>query len=150
MEFISEIKAQIKELDFGPRALRHFGVLFWVVFWIVAGIIVYKHGLRAVYGHPWAVGFEIAGGLFLLAGYAFPAVLKTPYRLWMGLAVVMGIVMSSLILTLVYYLMMTPIGLVMRLFGKDPMNRKIDREAETYWRPRAPETNDPARVEKMF
>ena len=62
--------------------------------------------------------------VFLLASYAtFP----------------IGFVVSYVILAVVYYLVLTPIGLVLRLTGYDPMQRRFDRNAKTYWTPREQE-----------
>ena len=51
----------------------------------------------------------------------------------MKLAHVLSIVMTSVLLTLTYYLVMTPMGFLMKLLGKDPMERKFDRGKESYW-----------------
>jgi hypothetical protein len=52
-----------------------------------------------------------------------------------------GWVVSHVMLALIYYGVMTPIGLVMRLLGRDPLKRKLDRSADTYWEPREPIAN---------
>ncbi len=52
-----------------------------------------------------------------------------------------GLVISYVILAATYYLVLTPIGLVLRLFGYDPMHRRFDREAKTYWVPREEDAN---------
>ena len=70
---------------------------------------------------------------FFLAGAIFsPALLKTIYVLWMKFAFVLGWVNTRIILFAIFYLIFTPIGLVMRLF-RDPLERKIDKDASTYW-----------------
>jgi hypothetical protein len=58
-------------------------------------------------------------------------VLKPAHTVWMGLALVLGFVMTRVILTLMYYLVFTPVGLLMRALGRDPMQRKLG--AESYW-----------------
>ena len=60
-----------------------------------------------------------------------------------------GFVVSHILLAFVYYCVITPIGLVMRLTGYDPLQRKLDREAETYWSPRA-EVKDKSRYFRQF
>ena len=60
---------------------------------------------------------------------------------WEGFAVVgtqrtpIGWTISHAVLALLYYLLFTPIGLIIRLFGRDPMQRRLDRSAATYWVP---------------
>lgn len=88
--------------------------------------------------------------MFLLLGFAAPAVLRPVHKLWMGLAFVLGWFMSRLILSLVYYLVLTPIGLAMRVRGKDFLNKKIDREASTYWIKRPKPEMGKERYERLF
>ena len=57
---------------------------------------------------------------------------------------------TRLILTVMFYLLFTPIGLVLRLLGKDLLNRKIEPNAETYWIDREEEAFDRKRYEKQF
>ena len=54
---------------------------------------------------------------------------------WMDASWPMGWVFSHVLLGVTYYLVITPIGLILRLLGKDPMRRRFDREAKTYWIP---------------
>ena len=78
------------------------------------------------------------------------AFLKKLYRGWMRFAVILGTIMTRVLLTLVFVLVVTPIGLILRLVGKDPMHRKPDPSKETYWIRREAEANDPARMEKFY
>lgn len=152
MDALREIRQSLRDLDVTAKPLRHFGILFCVVFFVLVAIIVYKHwGQWAlIVRHPWAWGLAAAGLISLGLGYLWPRVLVRPYRLWMGFALVLGVIMSTLILSVVYYVLLTPVGVVMRLLGKDPLIRKIDRQAKSYWTQRPPDTNDPKRIEKMF
>ncbi len=152
MDALNEIKRSLRELDVGPKAIRNFGILFCVVFFALVGLIAFKHWEEwsILLGHPWAWIFALAGLIFLGLGFLWPRVLIMPYRLWMGFALALGVIMSGLILSVVFYLLITPIGLIMKLFGQDPMHRKIDRQAASYWTDRPPDSNDPKRIEKMF
>jgi len=51
----------------------------------------------------------------------------------MGLAIAVGFFVSRIILAIIFYLLLTPIGLLSRLFGRDPLNQKIDKGRQTYW-----------------
>jgi hypothetical protein len=64
-------------------------------------------------------------------------------------ALPIGWTISHLVLGAVYYLVLTPIGLVMRLLGRDPMQRRFDRSAKSYWIERTPRT-DPSRHFRQF
>ncbi len=84
-----------------------------------------------------------------IGGYFLPRAMKPIYVTWMALAMPIGWVVSHLLLLGVYYVVLTPIGLLMRLFGYDPMQRQFDRTATTYWTPHDPET-EAARYLKQY
>lgn len=88
-------------------------------------------------GHPprwWA----LAPGLALaMAGLLAPGVLGPFHRVWMGLAHVLGWINTRIILGLIYFILITPTALVLRLLGKDPLNRCYDERAATYRVPAA-------------
>ena len=96
---------------------------------------------------------DVLGGLgaaLTVLGLTTPVVLKPVYRVWMALAVVLGFVMTRVILTVVYYLVMTPIGLVMRLLGKDPLDRRPDPGAASYWIEKTYPDDSKERLEKYY
>ncbi len=76
---------------------------------------------------PFAVSAVLA-----LLGLAAPMALRRPYQAWMRFGWVMNAIMTRLILGLVFYVMITPMGIVRRLLGSDPMHRRFDPEAQTY------------------
>lgn len=90
------------------------------------------------------------GLLFLLSAQIFPIVLSPIYKLWMGLAFCLGWFNTRLVLIAVYYLVVTPIGLTARLFGKDFLNVKLDRSLKTYWQPRETVNIPKERYERIF
>jgi saxitoxin biosynthesis operon SxtJ-like protein len=114
------------------RNLRSFGLLTGAI-WAVIGVLPWV--FRGAPLRTWAL---VLGGL--LAGFAvvWPAALHYPYRGWMALGHALGWINSRILLSLVFYLVVTPMGFVMRLFGRDPMNRKLDRDATSYRIPREP------------
>ena len=92
----------------------------------------------------------IIGAVILAVGLAYPCLLKPFQKIWMGFALVMGTVMTALILSLLFYLIVTPIGVIMRLFGKDILNRRIDRQTDSYWIDRTSETWEKAKTEAQY
>jgi hypothetical protein len=78
----------------------------------------------------WGLGLVMA-----VLGMAVPAVGSALFRGWMAAGLPIGWTISHLILGVAYYLVLTPIGLLMRLLGHDPMSRRFDADAETYWEP---------------
>lgn len=142
MVFFSEIKEQFKALKPSQRDLRKLGLTFLVVLGIISGIMFYK-------GNPLAVWLLGAALLFGAWGLLWPAGLRPVYIAWMTLALVMGYFMSRLILIILFYLVVTPIGLIMRLLGKDLLDKKF-KDRDSYWHRRAKEPYDPVASEKMY
>ncbi len=140
---LSQILDEIKAVDTGPKPIRNFGITFFFVLLFIGIILVYK-GRSTGYA---VIGI---GVLFFVLGMWAPVWLKTFYRAWMGLAAVLGFFMSRLILSVLFYLVVTPIGLTMRLLGKDLLNQRWDRKTSTYWIKREKTPFDKERYEKQF
>ena len=85
---------------------------------------------------PWLFGVS---GFFLFFGLLLPQVLKPIEWAWMKMAHFMGQIMTRVILTLSFYLVITPLGLIRRLLGKDQLNLKFDKNASSYWIPVDPD-----------
>lgn len=123
------IKDEIKELKTGPRELRKFGLLVGAIFAIFGVLYCARH--KPIY--PWLLA---PGVLLVLLGACLPRVLKPIYIVWMSLAIVLGFVVSNVLLAVFFFVVITPIGLVARLAGKDFLRLKLDRNAPSYWMPR--------------
>jgi hypothetical protein len=106
----------------------------WLVFMGALGAVGW---FRGRHGH--AAVFWILAAALPVAGLASRSLLRIVF---LGLSYAtypIGIVVSNTVLALVYYLALTPIGLTMRLFRYDPLARKIDPAAQSYWTPRNPD-----------
>jgi hypothetical protein len=110
------------------RQLAVFGVL-WLVFFGVVG-----HGVLRRAGMPWAAYVVWAVALGVPAvGAIVPAVLRLAFVGLSYATAPIGIVVSFLILAVIYYLVVTPTGLLMRLLGYDPLSRAFEPDMKTYW-----------------
>ena len=89
------------------------------------------------------------GSVLVLIGVIWPRVLVLPNKAWILLAEGLSFVTTRIILGVVFFLLVTPIGVVKRLSGWDPLNRRGPRRA-SYWRPYARRQRDPRHYEKMF
>ena len=133
---------EIPELD--NAGLRKFGLM-------TGAIIVALFGLF----FPWILDkptlpiwpWIIAAVLWLPAVF-FPAILNPVYINWMKIGQVLGWINTRIILGILFYVMIFPIGIVMRLFGKDPMARKKDESATSYRVQSVSEAKD--RMEKPY
>ena len=103
---------------FGLIALIFFGCLCILGFWKEKPIPFYLFGSLSILG----IGFILA-----------PAQLRSVYEAWMKIAHFLGRVVTTLILTLAYYLVITPAGLIKRLFGGPPLPLKPDSQIQSYW-----------------
>ena len=96
----------------------------------------------------WPIWPWILAGLLWLPAMLFPESLRPVYTTWMKIGHAIGWINTRLILGLLFYLMVLPMGLVMRLFGKDPMARKRDKSVSSYRIKSVSESKD--RLEKPF
>jgi hypothetical protein len=73
--------------------------------------------------------------VFLLPALAWPRVLGPVERIWMTFAEAIGVVMTTVILTVAFVVVFTPMGILLRLLGKDPLGLQPDPTAQSYWTP---------------
>jgi len=111
---------------------RAFGVVFAVVFALVS-LWPLLDGLPI---RLWAL---VVSGAFLLAALLKPRILSPLNRLWFRFGLVLHKIVNPLVMGLLFFLTVTPIALIMRLVGKDPLRRNFDSEATSYWIARDPE-----------
>lgn len=144
---IRTIRAELGQLTTEPSDLRKFGLLMGTVLTVVCGLILWKSGLPPS-ALAWTFGTIAA--VFFLFGLIVPSGLRPVYLVWMALAIVLGFVMTRVILTIVFFLVITPIGLVMRALGKDPLVKGPDSSLDSYWIPKVYRTRDPERLQKYY
>lgn len=138
------IREQIKQLQTGKRELRNFGLL--------VGGVLFALALWWWWRGRWGYVFFLAPSLALMvAGAAWPRSLRYLYIGWMTLGIVMGVVVSTILLTLLFYFLVTPMGLIARLMRKDFLHRRLEPDAKTYWMKRKPLSSKPIeRYEQQF
>ena len=137
------IHADLKKLRTGAGDLRKFGVTVGAGFIFLGILLLLRH--RSSY-----VAFCGAGALLTAFGVIWPRALKYVYIAWMALAFTLGFVMSNVILTLFFFLFVTPIGLLARLFQKDFLARKWDKRAASYWIQHGSEVKTAHTYERQF
>jgi hypothetical protein len=115
------------------RELRQFGFI-WLAFLLFFGLVAwFKIG-----NHPLAQGLWITAVVVPLIGWFVPAFMKLVFVGMSYAAFPIGFVVSHIILAVVYYLVLTPIGILMRLLGYDPMRRELEPDVDSYWIEREP------------
>lgn len=131
------------KLKTDKKSLKKFAITMFVALLILGTILLLKQ--KPVY--IWLYGIS---SLFLVLGVVVPGALRQVYIIWMKLAFVLGWINTRLLLILMFYLVFTPIGLVMKLFGKDSLDRKIEKNKQTYWHKREEKKFNPADYEHQF
>ena len=126
------------------RVEREFGLVVGGVFLLLGAWWFY----RGKFGN--ATNFTMAlGALLILFGLIWPKALVYPNKAWMLLAAGLSFVTTRIILALVFFLLVTPIGVVKRLSGWDPLSRRSG-SSDSYWRPYSERQRDPRHYEKMY
>ena len=128
MSWIKEVSMEIKALDTSSEEIRKFGLVIAIALGVVGSFVYYKSGSFNVPQWLWGIGL-----LFLILGFILPSVLRPIYKIWMLFAFFIGGIVSRVILTVLFYVVLTPIGLVMRIFGKDILNKTLDKNQRSYW-----------------
>lgn len=108
---------------------RKFGLIMALFISMIFGVLmpwIFNHAFART---PWIVGSFLAGWALV-----HPVSLAIIYRPWMAMAKVLGHINTTIILSLIFYILITPAALVLRLAGKDAMERKLERAASSYWK----------------
>ena len=124
------------------KEVRTTWIGFTVIFAVIGSILFWRE--RSAYPY-----FYAASAFFGIFAAVAPMTLLPLYRLWVKFAMALAWFNTHLLLGIVFYFVMTPIGLFMRLLGKDPMTRKIDPKAKSYWIEKKPR-EDANHYEKQF
>ncbi len=122
-EILPENKGHI-EIECGSE--RSFGLVFAGVLLII-GLYPALHEADI---RIWALALS---GLFLVLGLGFPQVLALPNKLWFKLGLALGAIVAPIVMMLVYFIAVVPIGLLMQLAGKDLLQQKLDKNKKSYW-----------------
>ncbi len=140
------LKPDISQLrQFGGICFVAFGLLGWMVWW--------KGGLLGLdFGEArWPVVYLLwgAGSISGLFSLVFP---RANRPLFVGLSLVtypIGYVVSHVVMALIFFGVITPVGLLFRILGRDPLNRRFESDRESYWEPHQP-PEDEGRYYKQF
>jgi len=117
----------IKNIKSGKKELREFGLTIGIALFIIVFVMTFFLKKSVNY---YFVGTAV---IFIVFGFFLPKVLKPFQKVWMTFSVVMGFFMSRVVLTVLFYLVLSPIGLLMKIFGKDVLDQRIDETKDSYW-----------------
>lgn len=134
---------EIKNIKSEKSDVRKFGITIGLFLIILAGYLFWR-GRDA---------FEVtlvSGIALCVLGFAIPVVLKPIYWIWMILAIILGWIMTRVILSLLFFIVITPIGLFSRLSGNRFLDLKWDKSKDTYWNYRTTKQLNNEDYERQF
>jgi len=134
---------EIKNIKSEKSDLRKFGITVGIILLIIAGLLFWE-------GKESFQLFLTVGVVLCVVGIAIPIILKPIYWIWMIFATILGWIMTRVILSLLFFIILTPIGLISRLFGKQFLELKYNKNLNTYWNYREIEQIKRENYEKQF
>ncbi len=134
---------EIRNIKSGKREVRQFGLTVGIILGLLGGLFF----LRQRDYYPY---FLILSFMLLFLGLTSPILLKPIQKIWMTLAVSIGWVMTRVILSLLFYLVVTPIGILVKMLGKSLLDTKFDTNEDSYWIAREPAKFDKRSYENQF
>ncbi len=137
------LKDELKHINKSDEAVKKTGISVGIVLILISFLLWYLGKTSFVY-------FSTIGGLFVILALIAIPVLRPFHKLWMTLALLMGFVMSRVILTILYYIILTPIGLLAKLVGKKFMPLGFNKSASTYWEKRENTAKQKIDYERQF
>ena len=105
---------------------RNFGLVFFIVFLIVSTWPLTNEEQVRIWS-------AIISAVFLILGLINSKFLSPLNRLWFKFGIILGAIVAPIVMGFIFFLVVTPIGLVMRIMGRDILNKKYDKKRETYW-----------------
>ena len=105
---------------------RSFGIVFFAVFLLITLYPLSKQGEIRV----WSLIISL---IFLFLGLLNSKILSPLNKIWFKFGIILGKIISPLLMGIIFFLVVTPIGLLMRLFKKDVLSLKFDKDNQTYW-----------------
>lgn len=130
----------MEKFNLDKRTIKKFGMAMSMFFLIITLFILVRHK------HITLSTFIISA-VFFISALVSPILLKPVYIFWMNLAHILAWINTRLILLILFYIIFTPIGIGIRLFGLDLLDRKIDKNKGSYW---LKKEQDELRYERQF
>ena len=133
---------EIKNIKTRKKDIKSFGITIGIIFLVIGAFLFFKEK------ESYQIFMYIAGA-FIGLGLIIPIILKPIYIAWMFFSVMLGWVMTRVILSLLFYFIITPIGILSRIFGKDFLALNMP-DKDSYWDYRSREIEMNQDYEKQF
>ena len=133
---------EIKNIPHSKKDIKSFGITIGIVLFIISGLLIY-------YDNDAYQLIAIIASIFISLGFILPVLLKPIYFVWMTFAAILGWIMTRFILSIVFYFILTPIGLLTRMLGEDFLALK-KLPSDSYWNQRDSSKELSQNYEKQF
>lgn len=133
----------IKNIKNSKTEFRKFGLSLGGLCLILGLYLLWKN-------KPWVSPILIISVFLLISGALYPKILIPFYFIWMTIATIIGWIMTRVILTLLFYLVVTPIGMISRLFGHRFLDLKLDASRKSYWNYQSEKQPEESHYQKQF
>ncbi len=131
------------KISFDKRTLKKFAIIMGMAFLLITMLALFRH--RHI-----NLSFAMISASFFVIAFTVPSILKPFYFIWMRLAFVLSWINTRLILIIMFYLVFAPIGFVIRLVGKDLLERKIEKNSISYWQRKDKSNSGKINYERQF
>lgn len=137
------IAEEIRNIKSDKSDLRKFGITMGIILTLLGGLSLWHEKGYFIY-------FFILAATFIIPGLVLPAALRPAHKGWMTLSILLGWVMTRVILSVLFYLVVTPTRCLARLFGKQFLDLKIDKNVSSYWIPKEKQKLNKTDYERQF
>lgn len=121
-----------------PPSMRNFGLIMLIGFGVLGGLLLWSWTRNAGAWRLTLGSTLVTLGTFVcLWALASPRTVTPVYHGWMRFGMTLGTIVSTVLLSLLYFVVITPVGALMRLTGTDPLERTLSAAAASYWKPHA-------------
>ncbi|PKN51124.1 MAG: hypothetical protein CVU55_13400 [Deltaproteobacteria bacterium HGW-Deltaproteobacteria-13] len=134
---------EIKNIKGDKSDWKKFGMMMGIILAVIGFYLLWKKNNCFEY-------VLILASVFFILGLIIPMALKRVYQAWMALSVIMGFIMTKVIMVIIFYLIVTPVGLVASLTGKKFLDMEMDKKAKSYWIVRETLRKEKSDYEKQF
>ena len=134
---------EIRNIKSSKKELRNFGFTIGIVLLLIAGVLFYKN-------NNLFISFAYIAVVFIVLGFLIPQLLKPIYFIWMIFAVVIGWIMTRLILSILFFVIISIIRLIAGIFGKSFLELNISKDSKSYWNHRFSDIEMSQDYEKQF
>jgi Saxitoxin biosynthesis operon protein SxtJ len=142
MRWIDDVRHELTNLDNSTKNLRKFAVTIGVIFILFSVWLLYNN-IFTLFSYI----FLPSATLLIYLGFVYPKRIKKAYKIWMGIAFILGWFVSRFLLSILFILVLTPIGLIAKVVNKKFLNLDFKQRGNSYW---IKKDSEKIKYDKMF